>query len=297
MSNDELVSKVRNAFARIFARADGPTAAMRAYPSVWSDGNDEIVCVTMSVREAEGFALTCNADNLERERTRTAPAGLPVDPEADALAAKALNARAKEPRKLAAGLTQEERDAVEPFVVEARERIAYAKVYDVYGHRIAPDAIRRWEIVTDLLDRLASTAPAPAGGPRPSAWVLRERTDAWVEEQARKLVATISDGEDEWEGLDADEQNAVMETVNNIYNSLAVQAERPAPASGGAPEPTRVALATVEDLATDLRRRTGWPHATCEATVIRIMRAACPSGLTLVAGSPIATPATAEREG
>jgi hypothetical protein len=96
-------------------------------------------------------ALVRLVAEVREHRTRTAPAGLPVDPEADALAAKALNARAKEPRKLAAGLTQEERAALE-FARNMADSAAWN------------DDQRRCVRVLDRL--LASTAPAHASGMR-----------------------------------------------------------------------------------------------------------------------------------
>jgi hypothetical protein len=92
MSNDlqdrDLTDAVRNAFGRVFARDPGPTAAMRAYPSVWLDGNDELVCVTMSVREAQGFVEVMANDHgvlrdagivepwRKQSRASTPPGGL-----------------------------------------------------------------------------------------------------------------------------------------------------------------------------------------------------------------------------
>jgi hypothetical protein len=117
----------------------------------------------MSMFHADSVQRVCDLANavpalvaeIREHRTRTAPAGLPVDPEADALAAKALNARAKEPRKLAAGLTQEERAALE-FARNMADSAAWN------------DDQRRCVRVLDRL--LASTAPAPARPAPASGW-------------------------------------------------------------------------------------------------------------------------------
>jgi hypothetical protein len=149
--NRDLIDKVRNAFGRVFARAPGPTAAMRAHPSVWSDGNDELVCVTMSVREAQGFVeVMANDHGVLRDagivepwrRASTPPGGL-------------------EPR----GCPMPGACSCPPGGLSEEER----RTLHMHAHLLREEAFQPEAHVETLavINRLLSAAPPPASSPAP----------------------------------------------------------------------------------------------------------------------------------